>query len=175
MRRPYQRAETAPWIRALSLSWRRRHETVGRTWSDRGQPDQYRTSTGSAAGLNGAALDSPAQAPNSPGLTQPIFLSRPEPFFRTRILHRKVASRKPRQSWRGVEIQGEYAVYCFNLRRNTPRRPISPVPRRFIDADSGAVIVLSPLPLILVSPLESVVDPLKKPLPVLTVSWTVAP
>src|SRR5215471_15470412 len=91
MRRPYQRAETAPWIRALSLSWRRRHETVGRTWSDRGQPDQYRTSTGSAAGLNGAALDSPAQAPNSPGLTQPIFLSRPEPFFRTRILHRKVA------------------------------------------------------------------------------------
>src|SRR5215472_164467 len=92
MRRPYQRAETAPWIRALSLSWRRRHETVGRTWSDRGQPDQYRTSTGSAAGLNGAALDSPAQAPNSPGLTQPIFLSSPEPFFRTRILHRKVVN-----------------------------------------------------------------------------------
>lgn len=69
----------------------------------------------------------------------------------------------------------KYVAYRFSLRRNRPARPINPVPRRLIDAGSGVVIVLSPLPVILVSPLESVVDPLKKPLPVLTVSWTVAP
>jgi hypothetical protein len=47
--------------------------------------------------------------------------------------------------------------------------PIKPVPRRARDPGSGTVVVK------LVSPLEILVCPLKKPLPVLTVNWTVAP
>jgi len=44
------------------------------------------------------------------------------------------------------------------------------VPKRLIDAGSGVVTLLSLFPVMFASPLEIVVDPLKKPLPTLMVS-----
>lgn len=59
---------------------------------------------------------------------------------------------------------------AFSLRRTMPATPIKPVPKRPRVPGSGADAVL-----MLVSPLEIVVWPLKKPLPVLMVNCTVAP
>ena len=59
--------------------------------------------------------------------------------------------------------------YAFSLRCRAPARPTSPVPSNPSVPGSGTV------PPILVSPLEIVVLPLKKPLPVLMVNCTVAP
>ena len=55
-----------------------------------------------------------------------------------------------------------------NLRRTIPPTAISPVTSRLRVPGSGTVVKL-------VSPLETVVCPLKKPRPVLMVNWTVAP
>ena len=66
-------------------------------------------------------------------------------------------------------------AYLFNLYRNIPAMLTRPVPKKIIELGSGVVVVsLSPLPVMFVSPLESIVEPLKNPLPALTVSWTVA-
>src|SRR5215469_946844 len=58
-------------------------------------------------------------------------------------------------------------TYAFSLRRIAPARPIKPVPSKDNVPGSGVTI--------LVSPLEIVVEPLKKPLPVLIVNCTVTP
>jgi hypothetical protein len=50
-----------------------------------------------------------------------------------------------------------------------------PVPNKTRDAGSGTTPFVVPCVEMFVSPLEIDVDPLKKPLPVLTVNCTVAP
>src|SRR6516162_3068113 len=69
----------------------------------------------------------------------------------------------------GVEKWGVEFRYAFSFRRTTPAKPTSPVPRSVRDPGSGTTVLM------LVSPLEIRVDPLKKPLPVLMVICTVAP
>ena len=56
-----------------------------------------------------------------------------------------------------------------------PAKPTTPVPNKARDAGSGTMPLVVPWIEMFVSPLEIKVDPLKKPLPVLTVNWTVAP
>src|SRR5690349_23029020 len=68
----------------------------------------------------------------------------------------------------GARFRSEFLAYAFSLRRSTPARPTSPVPRSVKEPGSGTVDML-------VSPLEIRVEPLKNPLPVLMVSWIVAP
>ena len=60
-----------------------------------------------------------------------------------------------------------FSVYVLSLRRRAPASPSNPVPRRVRLAGSGTTM--------LVSPLAIVVEPLKKPFPVLMVNCTVAP
>ena len=67
----------------------------------------------------------------------------------------------------GAGIQEWILFYAFSFRLNAPARPTKPVPRRVKLPGSGTITF--------VSPLEIVVDPLKNPLPVLTVSCTVTP
>jgi hypothetical protein len=77
-------------------------------------------------------------------------------------------NKKPHPFQGGARIQERKAYYAFSLRRRTPAKPTRPVPISVNDPGSGTVEIL-------VSPLEISVDPLKKPLPVLIVNWTVAP
>src|SRR5579862_2525157 len=79
---------------------------------------------------------------------------------------RKGATKSPARRG-GALYSGAIRSYAFSFRRIAPARPTSPVPSRVKDPGSGTVM--------LVSPLEIEVDPLKKPLPVLMVIWTVAP
>src|SRR6202035_6037756 len=46
VRRPNQRLEASSWTRPLSLSWRRRNAALGRSWSNRRQPNQHRQTLG---------------------------------------------------------------------------------------------------------------------------------
>ena len=57
-------------------------------------------------------------------------------------------------------------VQALNLRCSAPASPTSPVPSKPSVPGSGTAVVV----VMLVSPLEIVVEPLKKPLPVLIVS-----
>ena len=70
----------------------------------------------------------------------------------------------------GLGVSGVNNPLLFQLTPQRSCRPTRPVPKRVHDAGSGVVPVLSPLPEMSVSPLAIMVEPLKKPLPVLMVS-----
>jgi hypothetical protein len=53
--RPYQRAEETTWTQPMPISRNGRHPAMGRIWSDRGQPDQYRNGLGPCLSADPAA------------------------------------------------------------------------------------------------------------------------
>src|SRR5215468_2321773 len=46
VRRSNQHFEASSWTRAVSLSWRNRNAALGRSWSNRRQPNQHRQTLG---------------------------------------------------------------------------------------------------------------------------------
>src|ERR1700726_3755580 len=67
----------------------------------------------------------------------------------------------------GLFLLSGRKAYDFSLRRTTPARPINPVPSRPSEPGSGTTMFVSPLP--------TVAESSKNPLPVLIVNWNVVP